>query len=77
MTTIDTTDTWSQPVPSPIRRRASAQYRLRKEAELLDSLDAKSGIPVKRDPDDARPTLTAAQLRMVADLLDLPGWGQQ
>lgn len=73
MTTIDTTDTWSKPIPSPIRRRASAQYRLRRQAELIDGAPAKG---LRRDPDDARPTLTAAQLRMVADLLDLPGWGQ-
>lgn len=61
-----------------IRRRASAQQRLRRVAGSLDQLP----IPTDaegyrlRDEDMSNPTLTADQLRLVADLLDHETWGQ-
>lgn len=59
------------------RRRASAQQRLRRVASQLDTLTGNVeaiGIPVVRDLEP--PTLTAGQLRLAADLLDHPTWGQ-
>lgn len=68
------------------RRRASAQQRLRRQANALDALPRPvsrvtlAGFPladVKLPPEDTgTPMLTADQLRLVADLLDHPTWGQ-
>lgn len=57
-----------------VRRRASAQQRLRREATKLDTLAVKKRIPVARDTEPVG--VTADQLRLVADLLDHPTWGQ-
>lgn len=57
------------------RRRESAQQRLRREANRLDVADAHLRVR-DMDRDDLNPTLTAAQLRLAADLLDTDGWGQ-
>lgn len=77
MTATDVTDTWQLPIPTAARRRASAQLRIRRQADKLDQLEKRAGIPAVRDPDDQRPTLTAAQLRLVANLLDHKTWGQR
>lgn len=61
-----------------IRRRASAQQRLRRVAGSLDQLPVPTDAEGYRlrDEDMSNPTLTADQLRLVADLLDHDTWGQ-
>lgn len=66
---------WSQPIPAP-RRRASAQKRLRAEAQKLDMFTDLLPWPAVKDAED-EVTLSASQLRLVANLLDHPSWGQE
>lgn len=58
------------------RRRSSAQKRLRRAADELEALPKGFGFPIRKDPDDAK-GVTAAHLRLVADLLDCPDFGEK